>query len=248
MYLLYLDDSGSSNNNDESHVILGGVIIPEDKLYWVNKNLNELCESLNIIKETEFHASVISGGRKNPWNKFERIERYNIIKNVLKSANYELNNIIILACAVEKNYFPNDDPMLIAFEDICGRFQYYLERQYTQNKKSSNGLIILDESSYKETFQGLVKQFQTTGNKWQRKLNDIQEAPMFVDSKVSRGIQLADHVAYAIFRRYVYNDLNYYNVVEGYFDTSEGKIHGLSHKTGNKKCTCAPCSQKRITH
>jgi hypothetical protein len=246
MYILYLDDSGSSKNPAESHIVLGGFIVPEEKLYWINKNLDSLATELSLPSNTEFHASEISGGRTEPWKRIQRPERYEILKNVLKSAEFALNNISILACAVEKAHYPNDDPMLIAFEDICSRFQLFLQRQYSQNKGHSLGFIIIDESSYKESLQGLVKHFQTRGNKWNYKLDCINEAPMFVDSKISRGIQLADHIAYAVFRRYDACDLTYYNVIEGYFDSDNGKIHGLCHKTNNKNCTCAHCAQKKI--
>ena len=246
MYLLYLDDSGSPKNPNESHVVLGGFIVPEEKLYWVNKNLNDLCRMLSLPDGTEFHASEISGGRKEPWKNIDKPRRYEAIKRVLKSAEFSLNNISVLACAVEKAHFPNEDPMFIAFEDACSRFQMFLKRQYYDKKEYSSGLIILDESSYKESLQGLLRLFQTSGNKWQQKIENINEAPMFIDSKVSRGIQLADHIAYAVFRRYSFDDLAYYNVIEGHFDSENGKIHGLSHKTNNKHCTCAPCAQRKL--
>ena len=246
MYLLYLDDSGSPKNRDESHVVLGGFIVPEDKLYWVNKNLDDLETSLSLPTNTEFHAAEISGGRTEPWKSIQRPDRFKLIINVLESARYSQNNISVLACAVEKAYFPKEDPMLIAFEDICSRFQYFLYRQHTQTNESSNGLIIMDESSYKQSLQSLTRKFKTIGTKWHQKLDSINEAPMFVDSKVSRGIQLADHIAYAIFRRYSCNDLHYYNAIEGFFDCENGKIHGLSHITKNENCTCAQCAQKKI--
>ncbi|MCL2202999.1 MAG: DUF3800 domain-containing protein [Defluviitaleaceae bacterium] len=245
VYLLYLDDSGSPSNKKESHFILGGFIVPENKLYWVNKNLNDLEARLKITSNSEFHASAISGG-KVPWKFFDRHKRHEIIKDVLRAAEYEKNNITILSCAVEKAYYSEQDPVQLAFEDICSRFQLFLKRMYSQKKENATGLIILDEMSYKESLQSLAKQFQQRGNKWNQKMEHVHEAPMFVDSKASRGIQLADHIAYSIFRRYEFADLSYYNVFEGFFDSEDGKIHGICHMTKNKLCTCAHCAQKRI--
>jgi hypothetical protein len=249
MYLLYLDDSGSPNNRKENHFILGGFIVPEDKLFWVNKRLNTL-ES-NLLPEhsgvVEFHASDISGGRVEPWkNITNKQERFEIIKSVLGVAADDRNGIAVLACAVEKSYYPGQDPVEIAFEDICNRFHLFLSRKHFLDNEKANGLIILDESSYKESLQSLVKQFQTIGNKWHRTLDNILEVPMFVDSKISRGIQLADHIAYSVFKRYEHADLTYYNIIEGVFDAEDGKIHGICHKTYNQSCTCAHCAQKKI--
>ena len=33
-------------------------------------------------------------------------------------------------------------------------------------------------------------------------------------------------IAYSIFRRYVYADLAYYNIIEGHFDADDQRIHG----------------------
>ena len=245
MYLLYLDDSGSPANPKENHIVLGGFIVPEEKLYWINKNLDDLCVNLSIDIDTEFHASEIFGARKPPWHtiKKEGVDMRDILIKVLNAAKFGTNDISILACAVEKSHFPSDDPMLLAFEDISGRFQMFLQRKYKETDRPANGLIIMDESSYKESMQNLLKRFQTAGNKWNQIASNILEAPLFVDSKISRGIQLADHIAYAIFRRYESADLNYYNAIEGYFDSENKKIHGLSHKTNNNTCTCRPASR-----
>ena len=249
MYLLYLDDSGSPSNTKEDHFVLGGFIVPEDNLYWVNQNLDQLALAIqqNVPGAIEFHASDISGGRDEPWKQIVRKQdRLEILKKVLRVASDSRNNITILTCAVEKKYYPGQDPVELAFEDICSRFHLFLQRKHFSNNEKANGLIILDESSYKESLQTLAKNFRTRGTKWRQTLNNIQEVPMFVDSKVSRCIQLADHIAYSIFRRYEHGDLAYYNIIEGQFDAEDGRIHGICHKTGNQSCTCTHCAQKKI--
>ena len=253
MYLLYLDDSGSPKNIKENHFVLGGFIIPENKLYWINNNLDQMASKIqpNAPDAVEFHASAIAGGRIPPWDKITiKEERHEILKKVLMTTVNDKNDINILACAVEKKYFPGQDVVELAFEDICSRFQRFLQRRHASNiqhtKTHTNGWIILDESSYETTLQELAKNFRKIGTKWAIKLNNIQEVPMFVNSRASRCIQLADHIAYAIFRRYEHADLAYYNIIEGYFDEDDGKIHGICHKTSNQSCTCTHCAQKKI--
>jgi len=68
---------------------------------------------------------------------------------------------------------------------------------------------------------------------------------MFLDSKSSRLIQLADHVAYATFRRYQADDVTYFNVIQELYDSHDDVIHGLSHKQHSiPKCTCPACLRK----
>jgi Protein of unknown function (DUF3800) len=51
--------------------------------------------------------------------------------------------------------------------------------------------------------------------------------PLFLDSKASRLIQLADIVAYAVFRYYEKGDNRFFPIIQSRFD-SEGSVkHGL---------------------
>jgi hypothetical protein len=55
----------------------------------------------------------------------------------------------------------------------------------------------------------------------------LAEVPLFLDSKASRLIQLADLVAYAVFRNYERTDSQFYDVIRDRFDREGGVIHGL---------------------
>lgn len=50
---------------------------------------------------------------------------------------------------------------------------------------------------------------------------------VFVDSRATRLIQLADLVAYAIFRKYEKSDSQFYEIIERKFDFFGGVQHGL---------------------
>jgi hypothetical protein len=56
------------------------------------------------------------------------------------------------------------------------------------------------------------------------------EVPVFLDSKASRLIQLADLVAYAAFRHFEHNDSQYFEIIEKCFDAEGGVLHGLYHR------------------
>lgn len=251
MYLLYLDDSGSSKNTNESHFVLGGVCVKEDKNFFINQRLDSLAASIDSASphNIEFHASEIAGGRKEPWSRFkDRTQRYKIIKDVLGVLNQEARNVCIFSCAIHKASYPGKDPVKLAFEDLCSRFNMFLDRLYYNKHESHRGLIIFDKSSHETSLQGLASDFRREGTRWGGTLNNLQEVPLFVDSKASRLIQLADHVAYAVFRRYEADDLAYFNVIERHFDSDGQKIHGLVHKQfNNENCTCPACLSRKLT-
>jgi hypothetical protein len=75
----------------------------------------------------------------------------------------------------------------------------------------------MDNTTKKQTFRSLARHFKSLGTRWGT-LKNIVEAPFFVDSKVSRPMQLADHLAYAVFRRYQYGDASLLDLVAHTFD------------------------------
>lgn len=247
MYLLYLDDSGSAQNANEEYLVLAGIAVFERRVYWLSQELEAIAK---IVKAddpgaVEFHASETFRGKVPPWNGVRRDDRIQIIKDVLGVLVNDHHGTVAFACAVNKASYPNDDPMELAFEDLCKRFDMYLNRKYSQSQEKARGLIILDESAYETTLQDLAKNFRAIGTRW-GVVNNMVDVPLFVDSKASRCIQLADHVAYSVFRRYEAQDTKYFDLVASKFDAEGGTIHGLVHKqTRDSNCMCPACLSRR---
>ncbi len=86
--------------------------------------------------------------------------------------------------------------------------------------------MIFDKSTYETAIQGLARDFRTIGHTW-GVLRNLAEVPLFIDSKASRLTQLADLVAYAIFRKYEFGDNSFFSMIENRFDKSGGITHGL---------------------
>nr|WP_232827905.1 DUF3800 domain-containing protein [Marinomonas shanghaiensis] len=64
------------------------------------------------------------------------------------------------------------------------------------------------------------------GHEW-GKLRNMADVPVFIDSHATRLIQLADLVAYAIFRKYEKQDNQFFDLIENKFDYFGGVQHGL---------------------
>lgn len=248
MHLLYLDDSGSTKNANEDYFVLGGISVPEQSVRWLSHKIESLAETIvpQNPSSVEFHAAEIFRGTTFPWNGYSSKEqRINQIKKILQIFEDANSQIVIFSCAIHKQSYPNEDPAIKAYEEITSRFDLYL-RRISNEQNTQRGIIILDKCSYETSLVNLASQIRREGNKWGSYTRNICEIPLFVDSKVSRIVQLADHVAYAVFRRYNAGDLNYFNVIESRFDQRDGDICGLIHKqTCNKFCTCPACITKR---
>jgi Protein of unknown function (DUF3800) len=242
MHLLYLDDSGSVNNKEEEYIVLGGLSLFEPQIHFVTQELDRLAESIDPKnpQAVEFHASKIYSGKIHPWDKMSQSERRGVIKAVLKVLADSYETARAFACAIHKPSYPTDDPMELAFEDLCSRFDRFLDRLRGTGDRQ-RGLLVLDETTYETSLQKLALDFRALGTRW-GVIHNLVEAPLFVSSHVSRCVQLADHIAYAVFRRYNAGDTNYFDIIASKFDAVEGVMHGLCHKQRvTPKCFCVAC-------
>lgn len=249
MQILYLDDSGASKNPDEKYFVLGGVCVPDSSVRWLQFRLEKLAEEIdpNTPGTVEFHAAEIFSGKKPPWQEMkDKSKRIEIIKNVLRVLDQAKTQVTLFACAVEKASFPDEDPVLKAYEEVATKFNNYLVKNLSVNGKKELGMIIIDETSYEHGLQTLSSKIRRDGNKYGNQLRNIIEVPLFIDSTASRLTQLADHISYSVFRRYNSEDISYFNCIDKRFHQSDGVLYGLMHcQVSNPKCTCPACLSRR---
>ena len=98
----------------------------------------------------------------------------------------------------KEEIFP-EDPVEYAFEQIAGQFNLFLQRRRSR-KDPQMGLIVMDDPSYETQLQSLATKFRTLGHQMGTMTN-LVDVPLFVDSRATRGIQYADLVAYAMWRK-----------------------------------------------
>lgn len=247
MHLLYLDDAGSAPNADEEYLVLGGVSLYEAQVYWLTAELDKLAESYSPAspEDVEFHASEIFSRREPPWDALSKDDARGVIKSVLRVFSGAYASATGFACAIHKDSHRGADIVELAFEDVCSRFDQYLGRLRAGGDEQ-RGLIVLDRSSSETSLQQLALNFRKLGNRWGSRLRNIAETPLFLDSRSSRAVQMADHVAYSVFRRYNAHDTQYFDIIAHKFDTADGIIHGLAHKEhGTQNCMCPACLSRR---
>ena len=139
------------------------------------------------------------------------------------AANYP--NQFILFGAVIKNQTGNAAEDL--FTQITSRFDKFLKRKYSKHKEQARGIAIFDKTRLEHQYQLWSHVYQKIGNQWGETLANFAEVPLFLDSRMSRSIQVADIIAYAIFRKYEYNDDMYFSVIKDCFDKEGKSEYGL---------------------
>lgn len=227
MHLLYVDESGSTSDPTQNYFVLSGISIPEKRTYWVEKEMNEIAAKFDSEDpyNIELHGSPMRSGKKE-WRPFSLEERIQAIKDCLQIIARSKGDIRIFASVVERGANINDDIITYSFTQISSRFDMYLQRLHKQGN-TQRGIAVFDKSTTEKSIQNLARTFRETGHTYGQ-LYNFAEVPLFLDSKASRLIQLADLVAYSIYRKYERSDDTFFSIIERSFDYHNGQQHGLS--------------------
>ena len=225
MFLLYADESGTPGGPDQEHFVLAGVSVFERSAHWLSLELDKIAETFNPQDpdSVELHGAPMFAGRKF-WRKFEKEDRLEAIKKALRLIDG--SKYRIFASVVRKGAISPDDPVHYTFQQIVTRFDHFLAREHVHFQNTQRGLILFDKSSEEAPIQALATEFKVDGHEWGR-LRNMAEVPAFIDSEATRLIQLADLVAYALFRKYEKGDDQFFNIIERKFDYFGGVQHGL---------------------
>jgi len=243
MHLLYLDDSGSTSNPADRHVILAGVAVYERLPFWFSGHLDVIARDIRPADwhDLEFRGVDMFAGRK-AWRKIDKPFRLATYERALRVLGTS-SQLRLFGAAIHKAAISPEDPIEYAFEQLISRFDQFLGRLH-KTGDTQRGIIILDKSSYETSLQTLAREFRSDGHRWGR-LHNIGETPLFVDSRATRMIQYADMIAYALRQYYEHGTSKYFDQISHLFDREGGVIHGLLHYVQqNAGCNCLICRQK----
>lgn len=229
MYILYADESGAMGDPAQRHFVLAGVAVFDRQTWWLSKALDQMIARIfpQDPESVELHGNHILGG-KGAWRCLDKPHRMSIVEEALSLIKPSMP---LFGVAVERACLPGRDPVQYAFEQLCSRFDMYLGRHYRRKGDRQRGLIVFDKTSYETSLQGLAAGFRKVGHTW-GKIRNLSEVPLFLDSRASRLVQLADLIAYAIFRHVEHGDSRFFSVIEKRFDAEGGVRHGLHFKCG----------------
>ncbi|HLW90124.1 MAG TPA: DUF3800 domain-containing protein, partial [Roseiarcus sp.] len=185
MHILYIDDSGDVENPDERHFVLGGIAIFERGIYHQIVAADACVERFGLGDQAtiELHGSPMYNGRDGVWASVKkRSQREQMIKDALSTVS-SAASVRMFAVAIDKTAVSPEDPIQLAFEELCNRFNLFLERINNRNPRESHrGLIVMDESRHERPLQALARHFRVNGGRWGR-FRNLAEVPLFIDSR-----------------------------------------------------------------
>lgn len=226
MYLLYLDDSGSPSDKDSAFFVFAGVSIFERQTHWLDASMTAIAKRFNPLdpQSVEFHAQPMRSGAEG-WHAFEPADRVQATVDILELLSDPRLKLRVFGAVVEKPLV-KPDVVSHAFEKVACAFDDMLALRYRIHGDKQRGLVIFDESDQERVIQAFSHSLKHLGHA-KGKLRNFAEVPLFIDSKASRMIQMADMVAYWIYRRYQANDPRGFDLIAPYFFHADGERIGL---------------------
>jgi hypothetical protein len=152
----------------------------------------------------------------------------------------------LFAECVDKIYF---DPSVHgtsadeqSFEQVVSRFEQYLQITSAPDNPNMGMLIHDNNPTVARKLTNIMIRFHDAGTLW-TKVKNIIETPLFVDSKLTAMVQIADLCSYAL-RRYLENDeTTLFNNIYSRADRKDGRVVGVRHFS-DRTCACLICQSR----
>jgi hypothetical protein len=149
----------------------------------------------------------------------------------------------VIAECTDKRVFggrmPANPPIVEAYHQIVTRYHRHLEGL----GGPAYGMLVQDRNDTEaDRLTRLMRDFHRRGTQWRRNLNLLVETPLFVDSKLTSMVQVADVCAYAL-RRYLENgEANLFGLIFPKAYSVGGRCVGIRHYRGTQPCACRICA------
>jgi hypothetical protein len=221
-------------------------------------NFDKLPRDVRIYEVQKIRKTVLFGLQKSGGSKYRQqkknfketenyihltfLERKEFILRIARIVSGWSTARLFAECIDKISYDPKRSTNSIseqALEQIVSRFEAFLSFR-SQTEKNLFGMLIHDNNqTVAQRHTNLMKQFHKTGTLW-LKIPHIIETPLFVDSKLTSMVQLADLCAYSIRRYLENNEDTLFELIIQRADTKNNKRVGVRHFPGSG-CDCKIC-------
>ena len=189
----------------------------------------------------------------NAYTHLTHVERLSVVRDVADVVGSWGYARLFAECIDKTHFEPARVPLQVdeqAFEQVVSRFQQYLYHTATTVSPDSTavirdyGVLIHDNNkSIATKHTQLMRQFHKSGTLWTT-IDNIIETPLFVDSSLTRMVQMADLCAVAL-RRYCENgETDLFRRIFPRADRFGGRAVGVRHFAG-LSCQCEICDAHR---
>ena len=212
MFICYLDEAGNTgyklDDPDQPVHLIAAVMVREDRVRDMTKRLDELSQQAPTHYHlTEYHGYELFHG-KGPWKGIyprQRIDEYAKALSVLDDVEANVVHASINKPRLAARSYTNPNPHAFALQFLAEKIERWIKSQ--KGLLEQRVLLVADQNHEQEEYSiDLIREMQAIGGPVGSGLGLDVTLDHFVDSVYfdrsdrNRGIQLADLVAYLIYR------------------------------------------------
>lgn len=177
-----------------------------------------------------------------------RLERKQLVTQVAQTVSGWGFARMFAECIDKTHFDPSRTSSSIdeqAFEQVVSRFEQFLAKvSGADAQRPYYGLLVHDNNeTVAKKHTDLMRRFHTAGTLW-TSIDRIIETPLFVNSQLTRMVQIADLCSYAL-RRYLENgEIDLFEPLFLRADRIQNTVVGVRHFTA-LNCTCSICTAHR---
>ena len=160
------------------------------------------------------------------WRRIPLADRHQAMSDALTLVQTAHRSVAFFGVAVDPSLY-GGDVIADAFEYLASSFDRALVHMHVR-LNSQRGLIVFDKHKSEEAIQSLARDFKELGHRW-GVLRNMAEVPVFLDSRASRLIQIADLIAFSMKRHYQNADSRFFDIVRQRFYREGPQTVGLVH-------------------
>lgn len=236
--MLFIDESGKvplPERMKHDFYVIGGVIIPDSKWMQVAKKLKRIMDSYKVRGEVKWRWFSPNDRSKDSSLSHLDIDQKNALRDEIFhiiSADRSIKVIAAASFAPEaykkEDINTTDDLYLYTYKPVTERFQYYLQDTQRETGHPTYGIIICDHRNPHED-KRLLRMHQKLLNgqfNYSSSYKNLVEGLFVAPSHYSVGIQLADMVAGAIYRKVARQDESHFTKIQNSIRNKEGHYLG----------------------
>jgi hypothetical protein len=222
MYVMYVDDSGSPNAKDDTKFyVITGAIVHETDLNQIEGMIQHYKkENFNLPEylDAEIHVHDIYKGQRE-FRTLTKEKKYALLDSLYDTIR--LLPVTLISVGINKetmnSTMPNWSIFTAAWTFLCERFDMFID---DNGNNVNKGIIIVDKSSKipEREITNVVSRLRRFGSNFQA-IDTLAEEPIFIDSHLREGIQVADACAYATLKH-----LNGHEKFEKYWEVVRDKL------------------------
>jgi hypothetical protein len=218
MHILFLDESGTPPGPTkcrDKYFVIGGLVIPDGVWRKVHDALHGMKVRRHLVGEVKWRYFAASNtDPANPMREMTQGQR-NEIRTEMYQIICSVKAIKTMACVacIESAYeMPSvtcsDDLYHYTYKPLSERFQYHLQDLSRTVGRTEMGIIVADHRGAKADahFRRAHERLVRPDTEFTANYQNLVESLFFQPSDISVGVQLADLVAGAVWRKFEKGD------------------------------------------